>query len=129
VVLKQVGRGKYGEVYAGERVLMSTAAVEPPANGGPGSSGVGMLKGSSSGKFDGRKASSEQDASSKGGAGGSSGIGTVAVAGQQRVAIKIMRPVKEHRLRREIKILGHVRGHPNIVTLLEVLRDPDTRVS
>jgi casein kinase II subunit alpha len=41
--------------------------------------------------------------------------------------IKIMRPVKEHRLRREIKILQHVKGGPNIVTLLEVVRDPDTK--
>lgn len=43
------------------------------------------------------------------------------------VVIKVMRPVKEHRLRREIKILRHVNGGPNIITLLEVLRDPDTK--
>lgn len=41
--------------------------------------------------------------------------------------IKIMRPVKEHRLRREIKILQHVKGGPNIVGLIEVVRDPDTK--
>eukprot|EP00798_Chlamydomonas_sp_ICE-L_P025597 gene25597-11249_t len=46
---------------------------------------------------------------------------------EQIVVIKIMRPVKEHRLRREIKILRHVSGGPNIIELLEVLRDQDTK--
>jgi serine/threonine protein kinase len=38
-----------------------------------------------------------------------------------------MRPVKEHRLRREVKILQHVSGGPNIVRLLDIVRDPETR--
>lgn len=46
---------------------------------------------------------------------------------KRKCVVKIMRPVKEHRLRREIKILGHVRGGPNVVELREVLRDPDTK--
>ncbi|EFJ42564.1 hypothetical protein VOLCADRAFT_83608 [Volvox carteri f. nagariensis] len=41
--------------------------------------------------------------------------------------IKVMRPVKEHRLRREVKILQHVSGGPNIVRLLDVVRDPETK--
>lgn len=41
--------------------------------------------------------------------------------------VKIMRPVKEHRLRRELKILSLVRGGPNIVSFKEVVRDPDTK--
>ncbi|PNH10954.1 Casein kinase II subunit alpha [Tetrabaena socialis] len=41
--------------------------------------------------------------------------------------IKVMRPVKEHRLRREVKILQHVSGGPNIVRLLDIVRDPDTK--
>lgn len=45
----------------------------------------------------------------------------------QQCVIKIMRPVKEHRLRREIKILQHVKGGPNVVGLLEVVRDADTK--
>lgn len=49
------------------------------------------------------------------------------VRSKQKCVIKIMRPVKEHRLRREIKILRHVRGGPNIVELKEVLRDSDTK--
>lgn len=41
-----------------------------------------------------------------------------------RCVIKIMRPVKEQRLKREIKILRHVSGGPNIIQMLEVVRDP-----
>lgn len=41
--------------------------------------------------------------------------------------VKIMRPVKEQRLKREIKILQHVCGGPNIIQLFEVVRDPDTK--
>ncbi|GBF88823.1 casein kinase II alpha subunit [Raphidocelis subcapitata] len=44
-----------------------------------------------------------------------------------RCVVKIMRPVKEQRLKREIKILRHVRGGPNIVTLVDLVRDPDTK--
>mmetsp|Transcript_8393 Transcript_8393/g.20924 ORF Transcript_8393/g.20924 Transcript_8393/m.20924 type:complete len:390 (-) Transcript_8393:266-1435(-) len=46
---------------------------------------------------------------------------------KSQCVIKIMRPVKEHRLRREIKILQHVRGGPNVVGLIEVVRDVDTK--
>lgn len=44
-----------------------------------------------------------------------------------RCVVKIMRPVKEQRLKREIKILRLVSGGPNIITLREVVRDPDTK--
>eukprot|EP00878_Enallax_costatus_P010839 GHUV01011319.1.p2 GENE.GHUV01011319.1~~GHUV01011319.1.p2 ORF type:complete len:197 (+),score=47.18 GHUV01011319.1:282-872(+) len=49
------------------------------------------------------------------------------VKANQRCVVKIMRPVKEQRLKREIKILRLVSGGPNIVTLHEVVRDPDTK--
>jgi len=45
----------------------------------------------------------------------------------QRCVVKIMRPVKEQRLKREIKILRLVSGGPNVITLHEVVRDPDTK--
>ena len=44
-----------------------------------------------------------------------------------RCVIKIMRPVKEQRLKREIKILRHVHGGPNIISLGNLVRDPDTK--
>lgn len=44
-----------------------------------------------------------------------------------RCVVKIMRPVKEQRLKREIKILRHVSGGPNIINLGDLVRDPDTK--
>ena len=44
-----------------------------------------------------------------------------------RCVVKIMRPVKEQRLKREIKILRHVQGGPNVVRVLDLVRDPDTK--
>jgi hypothetical protein len=46
---------------------------------------------------------------------------------EARCVVKIMRPVKEQRLKREIKILRHVRGGPNIIGLVDLVRDPDTK--
>lgn len=51
----------------------------------------------------------------------------VEVCTNREVVIKIMRPVKEQRLRREIKILQLMSGGPNIIKLLEVVRDADTK--
>lgn len=52
---------------------------------------------------------------------------SVNLGSDETCVIKIMRPVKEHRLRREVKILQHVNGGPNVIKLLEVVRDPDTK--
>lgn len=51
----------------------------------------------------------------------------VHVKTEQQCVVKIMRPVKEQRLKREIKILQHVYGGPNIIKLFEVVRDQDTK--
>lgn len=51
----------------------------------------------------------------------------VNIESNKRCVVKIMRPVKEQRLKREIKILRLVTGGPNIITLHEVVRDPDTK--
>mmetsp|Transcript_38095 Transcript_38095/g.84870 ORF Transcript_38095/g.84870 Transcript_38095/m.84870 type:complete len:383 (-) Transcript_38095:1448-2596(-) len=67
-VLKQLGKGKYGEVYEG-----------------------------------------------------------IDLRSNHQCVVKIMRPVKEHRLRREIKILRHVAGGPHIINLFGVVRDRDTK--
>jgi casein kinase II subunit alpha len=49
------------------------------------------------------------------------------VTNGDRCVVKIMKPVKEARLRREIKILQHVDGGPNIIRMLELVRDPETK--
>jgi len=44
-----------------------------------------------------------------------------------RVVVKILKPVKKKKIRREIKILQNLCGGPNIVKLLDVVRDPTSK--
>ncbi|MFH4978451.1 hypothetical protein AB6A40_005160 [Gnathostoma spinigerum] len=50
------------------------------------------------------------------------------VKGQdQKCVIKILKPVKKKKIKREIKILENLRGGTNIITLLDVVKDPISR--
>ena len=44
-----------------------------------------------------------------------------------KVVIKILKPVNKKKIRREIKILENIRGGVNIISLLDVVRDPHSR--
>jgi len=46
------------------------------------------------------------------------------VSTNQPCVIKILKPVKKSKIRREIKILQNLCGGPNIITLLDLVRDP-----
>lgn len=46
---------------------------------------------------------------------------------QKRVVIKVLKPVKKKKILREVKILKNLRGGPNIVTLLDTVRDPQSK--
>ncbi|KAI9345404.1 casein kinase II alpha subunit [Pilaira anomala] len=54
-----------------------------------------------------------------------SGVNTL---NQQQCVIKVLKPVKKKKIKREIKILQNLTGGPNIVALLDVVRDPESRV-
>jgi casein kinase II subunit alpha len=41
--------------------------------------------------------------------------------------VKILKPVKKKKIRREIKILQNLSGAPNIIKLLDIVRDPVTK--
>jgi len=41
--------------------------------------------------------------------------------------VKALKPVKKMKIRREIKILQNLCGGPNIIKLLDVVRDPKTK--
>lgn len=41
--------------------------------------------------------------------------------------VKILKPVKKKKIRREIKILENLRGGPNIIELIDVVKDPQSR--
>eukprot|EP00434_Breviolum_minutum_P017050 symbB.v1.2.015043.t1/scaffold1112.1/size147309/1 len=45
----------------------------------------------------------------------------------KKCVIKILKPVKKKKIKREIKILQNVSAGPNIVKLLDVVRDPLTK--
>ncbi|OXV05198.1 hypothetical protein Egran_07034 [Elaphomyces granulatus] len=45
------------------------------------------------------------------------------IANYQKCAIKVLKPVKKKIIKREIKILQNLSGGPNVVALLDVVRD------
>lgn len=45
----------------------------------------------------------------------------------EKCVIKILKPVKKKKIKREIKILENLRGGPNIITLQDVVKDATTR--
>uniref|UniRef100_A0A915DWZ0 Casein kinase II subunit alpha n=1 Tax=Ditylenchus dipsaci TaxID=166011 RepID=A0A915DWZ0_9BILA len=51
----------------------------------------------------------------------------VKVPGEDKVVIKILKPVKKKKIKREIKILENLRGGTNIITLLDIVKDPVSR--
>jgi len=49
------------------------------------------------------------------------------VKNNEQCVIKILKPVKKKKIRREIKILQNLSGGPNIIKLLDIVRDPATK--
>lgn len=47
----------------------------------------------------------------------------------QKCVIKVLKPVKKKKIKREIKILQNLAGGPNIVALLDVVRDSQVIIS
>ena len=50
------------------------------------------------------------------------------MATEEQCIIKVLKPVKKKKIKREIKILQNLVGGPNIITLLDVVRDPTSKV-
>jgi casein kinase II subunit alpha len=42
--------------------------------------------------------------------------------------VKYLQPVKKKKIKREIKILDNLRGGPNVISLLDVVKDPWVRI-
>lgn len=51
------------------------------------------------------------------------------VVNYQKCVIKVLKPVKKKKIKREIKILQNLSGGPNVVGLLDVVRDSQVRIS
>ena len=46
----------------------------------------------------------------------------------EKCIIKVLKPVKKKKIKREIKILQNLAGGPNIIALLDVVRDPSSKI-
>lgn len=46
----------------------------------------------------------------------------------EKCIIKVLKPVKKKKIKREIKILQNLAGGPNVVGLLDVVRDPQVSI-
>ena len=55
------------------------------------------------------------------------GINITKPAGQEKCVVKILKPVKKKKIKREIKILQNLAGGPNIIGLLDIVRDPQSK--
>ncbi|KAG0456851.1 hypothetical protein HPP92_024639 [Vanilla planifolia] len=51
----------------------------------------------------------------------------VNVSNKERCIIKILKPVKKKKIKREIKILQNLCGGPNVVKLLDIVRDQHSK--
>ncbi|XP_026578806.1 casein kinase II subunit alpha-like [Pseudonaja textilis] len=49
------------------------------------------------------------------------------ITNNEKVVVKILKPVKKKKIKREIKILENLRGGPNIINLLDIVKDPVVR--
>jgi casein kinase II subunit alpha len=49
------------------------------------------------------------------------------VVNYQKCVIKVLKPVKKKKIKREIKILQNLAGGPNVVALLDVVRDGQSK--
>lgn len=52
----------------------------------------------------------------------------VNIVSDEKCIIKVLKPVKKKKIKREIKILQNLAGGPNIVALLDVVRDPSSKI-
>jgi casein kinase II subunit alpha len=51
----------------------------------------------------------------------------IEVKTSRSVVIKVLKPIKRKKIKREVKILINLAGGPNIIELLDIVRDPDSK--
>ncbi|BGP10333.1 hypothetical protein JCM10049v2_006216 [Rhodotorula toruloides] len=51
----------------------------------------------------------------------------VDVVHHKLIVIKVLKPIKKKKVKRELKVLSNLRGGPNIIELLDVVRDPQSK--
>ncbi len=124
-ILRKVGRGKYSEVFEGVNVGAVPLPLPAIPSGGSNNGGAAAAAGAGAGG-----AGSAGEAAAAAGGAAADGQGSVhGAAGAtpavpDKCIIKVLKPVKKKKIKREIKILQNLAGGPNIVALLDVVRDP-----
>lgn len=110
-ILRKVGRGKYSEVFEG--VNVAALGQQPSQQQQQQSS-------SSSAPAAASATSSSTDPPI-------AGPGRITQSVGEKCIIKVLKPVKKKKIKREIKILQNLAGGPNVVGLLDVVRDPQSK--
>jgi casein kinase II subunit alpha len=54
-------------------------------------------------------------------------FGGIDMVNNEQCIIKVLKPVAAKKIKREIKILRNLTGGPNVVALLDVVKDPSAR--
>jgi serine/threonine protein kinase len=125
-VVRKVGRGKYSEVFEvrRRRRRRASAVVDAVEEAGP-ELQRRRRGGRGSGRAPGRAppCALHADAPSL----GPTQPQGICVPSGSRCIIKILKPVKKKKIRREIKILQNLAGGPNVIQLLDVVRDPESK--
>jgi casein kinase II subunit alpha len=49
------------------------------------------------------------------------------VSNNEKCVIKVLKPVKKKKIKREIKVLQNLSGGVNVIQLLDIVRDPQVR--
>jgi len=52
----------------------------------------------------------------------------ISISNNEKVIIKILKPVRKRKIKREIKVLQCLRGGTNVIQLLDIVRDPHSKV-
>lgn len=52
------------------------------------------------------------------------GVNVASASGSEKCIVKVLKPVKKKKIKREIKILQNLAGGPNVIALLDIVRDP-----
>lgn len=52
----------------------------------------------------------------------------VNIVTEEKCIVKVLKPVKKKKIKREIKILQNLAGGPNVVALLDVVRDTASKI-
>ncbi|KEP66104.1 UNVERIFIED_CONTAM: CMGC kinase, CK2 family [Hammondia hammondi] len=135
-VVRKLGRGKYSEVFEGLRVGPPSATALALAGASPSGSGnsasvTSLPSLNSVGSSNSFVSSSSGSQPVRAGSASSA----VTAAGEaarlgfegEKCVVKILKPVKKKKIRREVKILQNLCGGPNIIRLLDVVKDPASR--